>query len=130
VIVVDASVVLPALADQGHDGERARGRLAGERLVAPALVDLEVLSGLRRARRAGRVGDVRARQVLMDLTALPMGRIGHIPLLARVWSLRDNLSSYDAAYVALAEGLAAPLLTADARLGRAAGVLCDVEVLC
>jgi predicted nucleic acid-binding protein len=129
VIVVDASVLAPALADDGADGDRARERLRGEQLSAPELIDLEVVSTLRRAARAGRLDGKRSTQALGDLAALPLRRIPHLPLLPRVWALRDNLSAYDAAYVALAEALDALLLTADGPLERAAGVRCEVEVL-
>jgi predicted nucleic acid-binding protein len=129
VIVVDASVLAPALADGGADGDRARARLRGEQLTAPELVDLEVVSTMRRAARAGRLYERRSAQALGDLAALPLRRVPHLPLLPRVWELRDNLSAYDAAYVALAEALGALLLTADGPLKRAAGVRCEVEVL-
>jgi predicted nucleic acid-binding protein len=129
VIVVDASVLAPALADDGADGDRARVRLRGEQLVSPELVDLEVLSTLRRAVRAGRLDERRSGQALDDLAALPLRRVPHLPLLARAWELRDNLTAYDAAYVALAESLRALLLTADGGIERAGGVRCDIEVL-
>jgi predicted nucleic acid-binding protein len=112
VIVVDASVLAPALADDDADGDRARKRLRGEQLVAPELVDV---------RRSG--------QALDDLAALPLRRVSHLALLPRVWELRDNLSAYDAAYVALAEALGALLLTADGGMKKASGVRCEVEVL-
>lgn len=128
-IVVDASVLAPALADDGADGDRVRERLRGEQLTAPELIDLEVVSTLRRAARAGRLGDRRSGQVLTDLAALPLRRVPHLPLLSRIWELRDNLTAYDAAYVALAEALNTLLLTADGPLGRASGVRCEVEVL-
>lgn len=128
-IVVDASVLAPALADDGADGDRARLRLRGEQLVAPELVDLEVLSTLRRAARSGRLDERRSGQALDDLAALPLRRVPHLPLLARAWELRDNLTAYDAAYVALAESLRALLLTADGGIEKASGVRCDVEVL-
>jgi predicted nucleic acid-binding protein len=129
VIVVDASVLAPALADDGVDGDGVRARLRGEQLTAPELVDLEVVSTLRRAARAGRLDDRRSGQALTDLAALPLRRVPHMPLLARIWELRDNLTAYDAAYVALAEALDALLLTADGPLERAPGVRCEVEVL-
>jgi predicted nucleic acid-binding protein len=129
VIVVDASVLAPALADDGADGDRVRERLRGEQLTAPELIDLEVVSTLRRAARAGRLDDRRSGQALADLAALPLRRVPHLPLLSRVWELRDNLTAYDAAYVALAEALDALLLTADGPLGRAPEVRCEVEVL-
>lgn len=128
-IVVDASVLAPALADDGADGDRARDHLRGEQLVAPELVDLEVLSTLRRAARAGRLDQRRSGQALEDLAALPLRRVSHQSLLPRIWALRDNLTAYDAAYVALAEALDALLLTADGGIGKANGVRCEVEVL-
>ena len=128
-IVVDASVLAPALADDDADGDRARARLRGERLVAPELVDLEVVSVLRRAARAGRLEERRSAQALADLATLPLRRVAHLPLLPRVWELRDNLTAYDATYVALAEVLGVFLLTADGPLKRAAGIRCEIEVL-
>lgn len=127
--VVDASVVATALGDDGADGERARARLAGERLFAPELLDLEVVSVWRRAARAGRLGPRRARQALDDLAAIPIVRAPHQPLLGRIWELKDNLTPYDAVYVALAEELGVSLLSADERLASAPGLRCDVEVV-
>jgi predicted nucleic acid-binding protein len=129
VIVVDASVLAPALADDGDDGDRARERLRGEDLAAPELIDLEVLSTLRRAARAKRLDEDRSHQALTDLAALPLRRVPHLPLLGRVWELRDNLSAYDASYVALAEALDTVLVTADGRIERASGINCEIAVL-
>jgi predicted nucleic acid-binding protein len=129
VIVADASVVASALGDDASDGERARTRLAGERLFAPELVDLEVASVWRRAVRAGRLAERRAEQALADLAALPLARAPHQPLMSRIWELRENITPYDAAYVALAEVLEAPLLTADQRLAQAPGLPCELELL-
>jgi len=129
VIVVDASVLAPALADDDTDGDRARECLRGEQLVAPELIDLEVVSTLRRAARAKRLDQRRSAQALADLAALPLRRIPHLPLLARIWELRDNLSAYDASYVALAESLGTVLMTADGGMKRAAGIRCEVVVL-
>ncbi len=128
-IVVDASVVASALGDDGADGDHARASLAGERLFAPELIDLEVASTWRRALRAGRLSNERALRALADLAALPLARAPHRPLMARIWELRDNLTTYDAAYVALAEALEARLLTADRGLTRAPGVRCEVTLL-
>lgn len=128
-IVVDASVLAPALADDGIDGDRVRERLRGEQLVAPELVDLEILSTLRRAVRGGRLDERRWGQALDDLAALPLRRVSHLALLSRVWELRDNLTAYDAAYVALAEALDALLVTADGAMKKANGIRCEVEVL-
>ena len=128
-LVVDASVVVAALADDGPDGDQARARLRGERLVAPELVDLEVASVLRRQVRVSAIDARRANLALSDLAALPVQRAPHRPLLSRCWELRENLTIYDAAYVALAEALEADLLTGDARLAKAPGIRCRVEVL-
>ena len=128
-IVVDAPIIASALGDDGPDGERARTRLASERMLAPELIDLEVASVWRRAARGGRLERKRARRALADLAALPLARAPHQPLMTRIWELRDNLTPYDAAYVALAEALEAALLTGDRRLARASGARCDVELL-
>ena len=129
VLVVDASVLAPALADDGADGDAARLWLQDGPLFAPELVDLEVTSVLRRALRSRALDARRAALAMDDLIALPLYRAPHRPLLARCLELRDSLTVYDAAYVALAERLGAPLVTADARLAAATGVRCDVKVV-
>jgi predicted nucleic acid-binding protein len=129
VIVVDASIVVTALSDDGPDGDRARARLRGERLSAPELADLEVVSVLRRQVQGGELDVRRADLALADLAALPLRRAPHRPLLARCWELRDNLTVYDASYVALAETLDVTLLTGDERLARSPGPRCRIEVL-
>lgn len=128
-IVVDASVLTVALVDDGVDGDRARSRLRGERLAAPELVDLEVLSVLRGLVRSGQVLPRRASLAIDDLRAMPIERVPHRRLLERCWELRDNITPYDAAYVALAEALEVPLVTGDARLARSTGPRCRIEVL-
>ena len=128
-LVVDASVLAVALADDGPDGDHARARLRGEVLGAPELVDLEVASVLRRQNLAGAIDVRRAGLALADLAALPLQRAPHLPLLPRCWELRENLTVYDAAYIALAEALEATLITGDRRLARANGPRCDIEVL-
>ena len=128
-IVVDASVVATALADDSDDGTSVRSRLAGEHLVAPHLIDLEVTSVVRRLNASGHLTDQRARQALDDLTALRLDRAPHLPLIDRCWELRANVTVYDASYVALAEALGATLVTADAALSRAPGLRCAVELL-
>lgn len=128
-IVVDASVLATALADDSGDGDRARARLHGEQLAAPELLDLEVVSVLRGQMRAGRLDARRAELALTDLDALHVQRASHRPLMSRCWQLRDNLTIYDAAYVALAEALGVDLLTADRRLARAPGPRCRIELL-
>lgn len=128
-IVVDASVLVTGLADDGPDGDRVRGRLRGERLIAPHLIDLEVTSAWRRLVAAGHLDDRRAALALADLDALRLERCPHGSLLVRCWQLRDNLTIYDAAYIALAELVESTLLTADARLAGAPGIRCGVEVI-
>ncbi len=128
-LVVDASVLAPALADDGADGDVARARLLDHALVAPELIDLETLSVIRRQLRAGALDVRRAELARFDLVQLPLRRAPHAPLLARCWELRDNLTVYDAAYVALAELLDVVLVTADARLAHAPGPRCEIEVL-
>jgi len=129
VLVVDASVVAVALADDATDGDRARTRLRGETLAAPDLIDLEVASVLRGRLAGGHLDLRRADLALTDLLALPLDRVPSSRLITRCWELRDNLTVYDAAYVAVAEALDVPLLTADARLSRATGPRCPIEVL-
>lgn len=128
-IVVDASVVVTALADDGPDGEQARQRLRGERLAAPHLMDVEVVSAWRRMVLAGDLDGRRAELAIIDLRALRVDRVPHGRLLERCWELRANLTSYDATYVALAELLDAVLLTADKRLMSALGCRCAIERL-
>jgi predicted nucleic acid-binding protein len=129
VVVVDASVIAPALTDEDALGDRLRERLKRERLAAPAFIDLEVVSIWRGYSRAGRLSARRADAAIDDLADLPLERAPHGPLLRRVWDLRDNVSAYDAAYVALAEAMETTLLTGDARLARAPGIHCEVELL-
>ena len=128
-IVVDASVLAVALGDDGAHGAAARRRLRGEVLAAPELIALEVLSVLRRNVASGATTAQRGEGATGDLIELPLRRAPHRPLLRRCWELRDNLTSYDASYVALAETLDVPLVTADARLARAPGLYCTVELL-
>lgn len=122
-LVVDASV----LVHDGPDGDRIRHRLRGERLVAPELIDVEVGSVLRRQNRSGQIADRCATQRLMIWPRLR--RAAHIGLLGRCWELRQNLTFYNAAYVALAESLQITLFTGDRGLGRATGPLCRIETI-
>lgn len=128
-IVLDASAVVLALADDGPTGDAARVRLAGERLVAPELLDVEVVAAWRRHAAAGLLDERRAAMARTDLRELPVERVPHRHLMERCWELRANVTTYDAVYVALAELLDAPLVTADRKLANATGVRCDIEVL-
>jgi len=129
VIVVDASVIAPALADDDADGDRASERLQGERLVAPELLDLEVVAVIRKALFAGVLDERRAAIALADLADLDLERVRHRPLLVRIWQLHSNITPYDAAYVALAEMIEATLVTADRRLAQAPSSRCQIEYL-
>ena len=128
-IVVDAGALALALVDDGPDGERSRQRLAGEPLAAPELIDLEVVSVIRRLLARDAMATRRADQAVDDLVDLPMTRASHAPLVRRCLDLRENLTPYDAAYVAVAEALDVPLVTADPRLARAPGPRCTIEVI-
>lgn len=124
-IVVDASAALSALLSAGP----ARRGLAAEQLHVPHLIDSEVASGLRRRVAARKMSADAGWAVLHTWRRLGMIRYPTFSFLDRVWELRDNLSAYDAAYVALAELLDCALLTADGRLGRAPGIRCPVTVV-
>lgn len=114
-IVVDASAVLEALLGTASDRLSERMLAPQETLHAPHLLDLEVAQVLRRYTLAGQVEARRAAEALEDLVALPIVRYPHDLLLPRIWQLRHWLTPYDAAYVALAEALEAPLVTRDRR---------------
>ena len=127
-IVVDCAAVVDALTGVA-DGRRLRDRLATEDLHAPALLDHEVVSALRGLVRRGALSPERAADVLADFDDLSVERwAAGDALRRRAWSLRENVSAYDAAYVVLAEALACPLVTRDARLARAPGHGARVEV--
>ena len=124
-IVLDASVVLRLLLQTGDRAADLRAVVAAEDLHAPALVDVEVASGLRRLTATGAVAADRAAEAVGDLALLGIERYPHTPLLPRIWQLRANLTAYDATYAALAETLDCPLLTADRGLATAPGPRCE-----
>ena len=128
-IVADASVLVPALVDDGGSGALARERVLAAEVHVPALADVEVLSVVRRGVLAGRLTPQRGAAALQDYADLAVERYPHLPLLGRAWQLRDSVSAYDAQYVALAELLDVPLVTADGRLARAPGLRCTVDLL-
>ncbi len=128
-IVADASVLVPALVDEGGAGALARERLLASDVHVPELADVEVLSVVRRGVLAGRLTAGRGAEALQDWADLAVERHPHLPLLPRAWQLRGAVSAYDAQYVALAELLDAPLVTADGRLSRAPGLRCSVDLL-
>jgi len=125
VIVVDASAAVLGLL---NDGE-ARRLLADESVACPHLADAEVLHTLRSMVLRGEVDASGAKRALEVWQALGLSRVAVHGLLEGAWELRDNLSGYDATYVALAEALGVPLITADGRLGRAPGPRCTITVV-
>lgn len=127
--VVDASVLVPALANDEAEGDKARSLVSNRLLVAPELIDVEVVSALRRLVRTGAVSVTRAHEALRDLPLSPIARSPHAPLVQRMWELRENVSAYDASYVALAEAMDAALITSDRRLASAPGLRCEVELI-
>ena len=128
-IVVDSSAVIDALTARAGSTE-LRARLATEDLHAPTLLDFEVVSTLRRLTLGGHLSAARAADLLTDFDDLPMRRWPFADgLRRRAFQLRDNLSAYDAAYVALAEALECTLVTRDARLARASGHDAQIVVL-
>lgn len=128
-IVVDASAVLEVLL-QTERGRSLEARLfGGDPLSAPHLLDLEVAQVLRRHARRGVVGASRGEAALRDFQDLRVERYPHHLFLARIWALRENATAYDAAYLALAEALDAPLLTTDRKLAEVPGHDAVVEVV-
>lgn len=128
-LVVDASVLAPALADAGEDGRRFRDRLHGESIAGPDLLRIEVTSVLRRHANRGHMTAEQADDAIGDLLAFPITVFPTSPLLRRVWELRPNLTAYDACYVALAEAVDGVLITADRRLATSSGPRCRIETL-
>lgn len=128
-IVIDASLLLHILFDASLDqGVMRRTQEAGD-LVAPHLVDQEVLHAIRRQLLLGRIDQDRAGVALSDFEAFTIDRQPVHRLNWRIWELRNNLTPYDAAYVALAELLDIPLFTRDSRIARAAGHRAEIIVL-
>jgi predicted nucleic acid-binding protein len=125
-LVIDTSAVLAALAERTPDAALVQ-RLADDGdLHAPHLIDIEILNALRGLVRGGKLSADRADDVRTDVAALPITRYGHEPLADRVWAMRDNLTAYDAVFVALSEALEVPLITCDARLAAAPGIVVEL----
>ncbi|GIF66465.1 ribonuclease VapC9 [Asanoa ishikariensis] len=125
-LVLDASAAVALLADGGPAGEWVAETVTGSRLAAPELMPFEAANILRRHALAGLLDNTAAALAHADLVDLPVDLFSYRGLDERVWELRANLTVYDAAYVALAELLSAPLVTLDARIARAAGPKCPV----
>lgn len=127
--IVDASVLVNALVAKDARGLRAADLLRREGSVAPELIDIEVVQTLRKMVRRRIVPEREARRLVGQLDEIALVRRRHRPFLHRIWELRDNLTAYDATYVALAEALGCPLVTSDVKLAGAAGVRCEIVVL-
>ena len=129
-IVADASALLEFLL-QTPLGTRVETRLFrdGDELHSPHLVDVEVTQGLRRLVRSGEVSPDRAVEAIADLVEIDLHRHTHFDLLTRAWKLRENITAYDAIYVALAEALDATVVTCDTKLAKAPGHRVRIEVV-
>ena len=127
--VTDAGVWIRAIVDE-EPGGPVRARLTAETSVAsPALIDLEFTNVLRGLVAKKSIGPRLAERALSEFVKAPIQRYAHLALLDRVWRLRENLTAYDASYIALAELLGVDLLTIDRRLAGVPGIRCRVEVL-
>lgn len=128
--VFDASALFAYVVASRHQ-EPVRARILGARdgLWAPHLVDAEVGHAVRRSARIGEISAAVGRAALQDLAALPLQRMAHARLLSRAWELRENVSFYDALYVALAERLETPLVTLDRRLAGAKRIRAQIDLV-
>lgn len=127
-VVLDASAAVALLLDAGPVGDWVATRITGRHVAAPELVMYETANVLRRRATAGAVSTAEATLAHEDLRALALELWPYSLVAERVWQLRENVTVYDAAYVAVAELLGAELITLDARLARAPGVRCPVLV--
>jgi predicted nucleic acid-binding protein len=127
-VVCDASAMVTVLLDSGFQGTWLADRLGGVELYAPTLLPFECSNIFRRHELGGLISADQAAQAHADLLDLPVDSFPYESVAQRVWELRHNLTSYDAAYVAVAELLDAPLITLDRRLSAAPGIRCSVEV--
>ena len=124
--VVDASVLVAALVDSGDDGRWAESVIAQGGLASPELALVESANILRRLAQSGHLSSVEAAIAFRTLLRLDVELFPFMPFAERVWELGENLTSYDAWYVALAEALDCPFVTLDRKLGRAAGPSCEI----
>jgi predicted nucleic acid-binding protein len=124
-IVADASVVVDSLLDAGP----ARSLLVAEQVQVPSVIDAEVANTLRTHVRLGRLSGTEGWRLLNIYRWMAVTRHDIFAMFDRIWELRDDLTAYDAAYVALAEAIDCPLVTADARMSRAPGLRCSVTVV-
>ena len=124
--VVDASLLVAALVDSGREGKWAESTLAEGHLAGPELALVEASNVLRRLERSGQISRIEATSAHRDLLRLDIELFPFAPFAERIWTLRGNLTSYDAWYVALAEALDCPLVTLDRKLSHASGPICEI----
>jgi predicted nucleic acid-binding protein len=129
VIVLDTSAMVEFLVGADDVAERVRAAVAGETLAVPHAVDLECASTLRELVQGQKLPADEAQRALELLGGIGVTRYGHVPLLGRIWQLRQNAWPYDAAYVALAESLNADLVTVDGKFEKIPGISCTVRNL-
>ncbi len=127
-IVIDASVIVAALVDTGSDGTWAESLIASETLVAPELAMVEATNILRRLELAHELSSLESGLAHNDLMRLDIQLFPFHPFAGRIWALRNNITSYDAWYVALAEALDCSLATLDLKLKKANGIKCTFAV--
>ncbi len=128
-LIIDASCLYEVVAGT-ETGEQIRHRIAEDQeLAAPHVVDVEVLGTIRREHLLSRLDTTAAHIAIAGLEAWPGRRFSHTYLLPRAWELRNNVRTWDAFYVALAELLGGTLITRDARLAGAHGIRCEIEVV-
>lgn len=124
-LVIDASFVVAALTDNGPDGTWADQKLESDDLAAPHLMPVEAANILRRLSLSGEISADTAALAHADLLALTVGLFPYEPFATRTWELRENVTCYDAWYVALAESLDATMATLDLKLTKASGPRCE-----
>ncbi|TVZ04541.1 PIN domain-containing protein [Trebonia kvetii] len=127
-LVIDASTVVAGLIDSGTDGRWAEALLASDSLAAPHMMTAEAANILRRSAAAGGISAEQASLAHADLLDLRVEFFPYAAFATRIWELRDNVTCYDAWYVAIAEALGAPLATLDVRLANAPGPRCRFVV--
>ena len=127
-IVLHSSAALEALVGRPVDEELSERLRSAIEIHAPHLIDVEVMNGLRRLVMRGALDADRASDAQRDLADLAIVRYPHLPLIDRMWSLRENLTAQEAVFVALAESLSFPLITCDARMAQAPGIEATIEL--
>jgi predicted nucleic acid-binding protein len=127
-LVLDASVAIELFARDRRPHPELRRRVLTGAAAAPELMDLEICNVVRTMVLRGEARREEAAELVRDIRDAPVLRVGHRHLVDRVWELRDDVTAYDASYLALAEAVGVPLLTCDARVSRAGGHHAEVEL--